>query len=93
MLEKCLEPRRAALRVDLAPYKNASAFAVRADFSLHRAYMLFRTLGLRHLFVTDEAARLVGVLTRKDLMDYRLDAVLQAARPARTNRELSVHGL
>jgi chloride channel 7 len=76
LLEQCLEPRRAALQLDLASYNNASAFAVRADFSLHRAYLLFRTMGLRHLFLTDAANRVVGVLTRKDLMDYRLHAVL-----------------
>ena len=34
-------------RVDLGPYMNASAMSLRQDFSLHRAYMVFRTMGLR----------------------------------------------
>ena len=49
---------------------------MRANFSLQRAYLLFRTMGLRHMYVTDSANCVVGVLTRKDLMDYRLHAVL-----------------
>ena len=41
-----------------------------------RAYLLFRTMGLRHMYVTDSANQPIGVLTRKDLMDYRLHEVL-----------------
>jgi hypothetical protein len=71
---------RCGLRVpgvcDLAPYTNESAFSVRDSFSLHRAYMLFRTMSLRHLIVTDTDNRVVGVLTRRDLMDFRLHGVL-----------------
>ena len=73
----CLsEPSLSMAACDLAPYMNASAFSLRADFSLHRAYMLFRTMGLRHLVVTDVANHVVGVLTRRDLMDFRLHDVL-----------------
>jgi hypothetical protein len=56
---------------DLSPYTNESAFSVRDTFSLHRAYMLFRTMSLRHLIVTDADNRVVGVLTRRDLMKSR----------------------
>jgi CBS-domain-containing membrane protein len=78
-LETCAgQPALAEAHVDLGPYVNASAFSVRSDFSLHRAYMIFRTMGLRHLIITDVANEVVGVLTRKDLMDFRLHAVLHA---------------
>ena len=61
---------------NLAPYTDASAVSVRDDFSLHRAYMLFRTMGLRHLIVTNHENHVVGVLTRRDLMDFHLHDVL-----------------
>ena len=35
-----------------SPYFNRSAMSLRKDFSLHRAYIIFRSLGLRHLTVT-----------------------------------------
>ena len=62
---------------DLTAYTNASAFSVRDTFSIHRAYMLFRTMGLRHLVVTDSDNRVVGVLTRRDLMDFQLHELLR----------------
>lgn len=61
---------------DLSPYIDSSAVSVRDQFSLHRAYMLFRTMGLRHLYITDADNLVVGVLTRRDLMDFRLHDVL-----------------
>jgi len=76
-LERCSKDEGLAIRpFDLAPYVNASAFAVRDVFSLHRAYMLFRTMGLRHLVVTNADNHVAGVLTRRDLMDFRLHEVL-----------------
>ena len=41
-LERCAtELALAETPLDISPYVNASAFSVRRDFSLHRAYMLF----------------------------------------------------
>lgn len=54
--------------VRLAPYINRSAMTVEGDFSLQRTFIIFRALGLRHLFVTDEQNRVLGTITRKDLM-------------------------
>ena len=37
--------------IDLRPFMQRNPFIVHADASLSRAYRLFRTMGLRHLFV------------------------------------------
>ena len=35
--------------INLEPYINHSAPRIEENFSLHRTYIVFRTLGLRHL--------------------------------------------
>ncbi|NXL89454.1 CLCC protein, partial [Alectura lathami] len=62
------DPRYQQLFINLEPYINRSAMSVQAHFSLQRTYIIFRTLGLRHLTVVDLQNRVVGVITRKDLM-------------------------
>lgn len=59
------------------PYINRSAMSVQAHFSLQRTYIIFRTLGLRHLTVVDPQNQVVGVITRKDLMPYPLEERLR----------------
>ena len=51
--------------VDLQPYMNTSACTVSEEFSVERAYMLFRALGLRHLIVVDASQHVKGMITRK----------------------------
>lgn len=51
--------------------------SVQAHFSLQRTYIIFRTLGLRHLTVVDPQNRVVGVITRKDLMPFPLEERLR----------------
>jgi chloride channel 7 len=76
-----LDPALAAATVDLIPYTNASAFKCQDTVALERAYILFRSMGLRHLVVVDSRNRVRGMLTRKDLLGYRLDeAVARAIR-------------
>lgn len=53
------------LMLDLGPYVNTSAAAVQSSFSVERAHMLFRSLGLRHLSVVDAHNRVRGIITRK----------------------------
>jgi hypothetical protein len=43
--------------VDLRPFMQRNPFVVHADASLSRAYRLFRTMGLRHLFVAPPAPK------------------------------------
>ena len=40
---------------------------------------MFRTLGLRHLVVVDSANRVVGIISRKDLIGHALERKLQHA--------------
>ncbi|KAK2151911.1 hypothetical protein LSH36_346g01010 [Paralvinella palmiformis] len=58
--------------VNLDPFINISTTKVEEDFSLHRTYNLFRTLGLRHLVVVDIRNHPVGMITRKDLTPFNI---------------------
>jgi len=62
------------------PFINRSAPHIAEEFSLHRTYIVFRTLGLRHLTVVDMANRVVGIITRKDLMGFNLEEKLEQRR-------------
>ena len=42
------------------------------NYSLHRTYTLFRTLGLRHLMVVDIRNKVRGIITRKDLLPFKI---------------------
>lgn len=55
------------------PYINKSVVSVKAHFSLQRTYIIFRTLGVRHLTVVDLQNQVVGIITRKDLMSFQLE--------------------
>lgn len=66
--------------LDLTPYINMSAYRVPETFSVERSYILFSTMGLRHLVVVDEFNRVRGMVTRKDLLGYRIDAAVSRLR-------------
>ena len=55
---------------------------------MHRTYIIFRTLGLRHLTVVDMANRVVGIISRKDLMGFALEERLEQ----RKRRGFSIEG-
>ncbi|KAM9302561.1 LOW QUALITY PROTEIN: chloride channel protein C-like [Morus bassanus] len=71
------DPRYQQLFINLEPYINKSAMLVQAHFLLQRTYIIFRTLGLRHLPVVDPQNRVIGVITRKDLMPFPLEERLR----------------
>ena len=71
------------MEVDLTLYMNTSAFIVPDGFSVERCYLLFRTMGLRHLVVVDKSNHVKGILTRKDLLGFKLDEALTRATQTR----------
>lgn len=62
------EDRLTPIYLDLRPYVNHSSITIHRTFSFLNAYALFRTMGLRHLPVLDDAHKVVGIITRKDLL-------------------------
>ncbi|ETE68701.1 Chloride channel protein A, partial [Ophiophagus hannah] len=70
------DPRYQQLFINLDPYINKSAVSVQAHFSLQRTYIIFRSLGLRHLTVVDLQNEVVGIITRKDLISFQLEKKL-----------------
>merc|ERR1712048_498535 len=62
--EALLVPEDYSKVVDLRPYVDRGAVVVRTETTLRRAYMLFRTMGLRHLPVLREDGTVAGMLTR-----------------------------
>ena len=58
---------------------DTSALCVPESFAAGRAYTLFCTLGLRALTVVGPGNEVVGLLTRKDLMPYRLEDAVDGA--------------
>ena len=66
--ELCLNPQLLQSHLDLRPFMQTHPHVVPHEASLSRAYRLFRTLGLRHLFVTSRKPVVVGVITRKDII-------------------------
>ena len=56
---------------------NRSYSALPDNFSLHRAYLLLRTLGMRQIILLDDSNQPSGILTRKDLMGFAVEAKLQ----------------
>jgi hypothetical protein len=57
------------LALDLRPWMNRAPLTVRAECSARRVYIIFRTLGLRHLCVTDYNNSVIGMITRKDIAE------------------------
>ncbi|XP_054805887.1 chloride channel protein CLC-d-like [Prosopis cineraria] len=77
--------------IDLAPFLNPSPYIVPEDMSLTKVYNLFRQLGLRHLFVVPRPSRVLGLITRKDLLIEDAETVnaveLQSTRVRMQNRD------
>jgi len=78
-IEKNIENEEISAKfLNLKPYINASCISIPLTFSLHRTYIIFRTLGLRHLPVVDTSNKVVGMITRKDLMGFKLERKLNS---------------
>jgi H+/Cl- antiporter ClcA len=64
-------PRDDSIVMDLEPIINHSAWSVGVHTNCHMVFQLFRTMGLRHIIVTD-GDRVAGMITRKDLLPHEL---------------------
>ena len=78
--------------VDLKPYVDRSAFSVPATFSLQTTYSLFRSMGLRHIVVVDAFNYVQGIITRHNLLEQNLQALLKPSN-IRTPDEILEHHL
>ena len=67
---------RGNVKINLRKFVNKSAMSLPERFSLHRTYIIFRVLGLRHLTIVDTSFHVTGIITRKDLMGYSLEEKL-----------------
>ena len=78
-------PEDLAKVVNLRPYINEAALVTLRTTSLRRVSRLFLTMGLRHLLVVESNPKVVGVITRKDLIyaggDEQSNAALHGMRP------------
>ncbi|KAK9864292.1 hypothetical protein WJX84_001598 [Apatococcus fuscideae] len=64
------------MHMDLRPYMQRVPFLVHANASLSRAYRLFRTMGLHTLYVGQAKPLVMGVITRKDIIEENAELVL-----------------
>jgi len=58
--------------IDLTLYCDRSPLSVQTSTTVARAYEVFTKLGLRHLVVLGFRGKVQGLVTRKDLMVYRI---------------------
>ena len=63
--------------IDLRYYASLAPAAINQNTSLIKTYYIFRTMGLRHLLVTNYNNQLVGLLTRHDLTHHEVEEALE----------------
>ena len=62
--------------VDLGPFMSPTPYTIAATAPLARVLHLFQPMGLRHLPVVDQFNSVVGMITRKDLVEHALEETL-----------------
>ena len=55
--------------VDLSPACMGTQMYIPMHLPTYKNYRMFTELGLRHLYVLPEDGRLLGIITREDLMN------------------------
>ena len=83
------------MSIDFTYFMNRHPFMVTEDVPMARAYRLFRQIGLRHLLVTRAQPKVVGIITRKDLIEESAQLALaeEAASAAQSAYKATRHGL
>jgi len=59
--------------IDLRPFMDPSPYVVTELMPLRRVYRLFNEIGVRHLTVIDGRERVVGLITRKDILPETIE--------------------
>jgi CBS-domain-containing membrane protein len=59
--------------IDFKDIVDSSAVTVRDDFPIKRAFIIFRSLGLRHMTVVNKYNVPVGIVTRKELLGMHIE--------------------
>ena len=63
------DPPAAEPLVDLRPLCDRTPYTVNEMLPLRRVLRLFKAMGLRHLVVVDSRSRVVGIITRRNLVE------------------------
>ena len=61
--------------IDLRLYMDATPVTVHCHAPLERAHKLFVSMGLRHVMVVDDGNNVVGVITRRELTQKKLEGM------------------
>jgi len=56
--------------INLSPFMNLTPYLIQKTATVERVFRLYRTMGLRHLPVIDEHGKVVGMITRRDLVNF-----------------------
>jgi chloride channel 7 len=67
-----LEPEDLDAWIDLRSYMDPSPYSLTEAASVLKSYRMFRSMGLRHLIITDSDHRVTGMLTRHDITEKKL---------------------
>ena len=59
--------------INLRPYLDPSPYVVSELMPLRRVYRLFNEIGVRHLTVVDSQEKVVGIITRKDILPEAIE--------------------
>lgn len=68
LVEDEIDPALFGKWIDLTAFMNPAPISVLTSCPLVRAYILFRSLGLRHMPVVDFQNNVCGMITRNDLI-------------------------
>ena len=67
-----LTPQEISYTIDLNHIMNPNPYSVAYNFTFNRTFRLFRALGLRHLCVVNDRNQVVGIITRKDIANFKV---------------------
>jgi len=75
-----LSPEERESWLDVRIYMDPAPHVLHQNSSIQRTYRYFRTMGLRHLIITDNRHRVTGMITREDLTEKNLCASWEKQR-------------